>query len=390
MSVENTALAENLSNAAPFTTDNSIPDDDASLGALWDQVNRDNGAARGDDGKFTSPNGDEPGDEDDGQANADGQKQPPLEGEGGGEDQGNADSTPVVSSVPLPANWKGPDGKARADLDAIWGKLSAEEQQVLQKHQQELHTRMSDQGRQIGAFKPLQEVMERHKDLYEGKMLPSGEQATPQGAIDLLMNAHRKIQTNPVAGILEVAEMYGVRDHLAAVMQGRVQAPQGAQQHSQQAPHTQPTSLSPAEIKALVQDTFSEVSAVSAAQAEINRLSSDKPLIAEIPEDDMVFSIHKARAKLESLGQTATHEAVFNLAYDMAVHADPDLRARAAALAASANPAKPQATQPDPKKVEGAKRAASVNLTSTASGKARELTEDELLAQAYDAAHSKG
>lgn len=40
----------------------ALVSDDAALGAVFDQVNRDNGSARGDDGKFTNANGAEASD----------------------------------------------------------------------------------------------------------------------------------------------------------------------------------------------------------------------------------------------------------------------------------------------------------------------------------------
>ncbi len=171
--------------------------------------------------------------------------------------------------------------------------------------------------------------------------------------------------------------MYGARQALAHAL--GVQA----------APNSS-AGVSPAEIKALIRDAMSEVSTrqateaeeldrINAAEKELDRLSKGKPLYSEIAEDDMVYAINKARGRL---GEAASIDAVFDLAYDMAVNADPDLRKKAAAVQK-----KPAAE--DPKKIEGAKRASSVNLTSTSTGKARELSEDELLAKAFDEAQDK-
>jgi hypothetical protein len=129
----------------------------------------------------------------------------------------------------------------------------------------------------------------------------------------------------------------------------------------------------PATIDDRINQKLQERSDQQSAADEVSRLASDKPLYSEIPEVDMVEAIHKARRKL---GDTASKEAVFTMAYDMAVNADPDLRAKAAA-------AKPAATN-GAAKVEGARRAAAVNIPSTASGKGRALTEDEELAAVYE------
>jgi hypothetical protein len=87
----------------------------------------------------------------------------------------------------------------------------------------------------------------------------------------------------------------------------------------------------------------------------------------------MPYFINKAWQKL---GENASRSAVLEHAYSMAVNADPELRAKAAALknAAAANAGKPAA----------ARAAKAVNVTSTSSGKARELTEDEILSRRFD------
>jgi phosphoserine phosphatase len=105
----------------------------------------------------------------------------------------------------------------------------------------------------------------------------------------------------------------------------------------------------------------------------VDRVSKDMPLYDQIPEPDLVSFIHMAKQKL---GGSASHEAVLKRAYDMAVNADPDLRAKAAALQGAATD--------DAERVAAAKRANATNLRSTSSGKARELTQEEELGAIYD------
>lgn len=354
MNVEtlNASTALSTGNAAVIETADLGGNEDAALEAMWNQIERDNGAARDESGKFSNGNG-ETGEAEAGQVDP---NAPPQEGEGTGEGDDEAgSSTLTATGVPLPANWNGMDGD--------WAKIPPEVQAKIAARDQEIHVRMSEQGRQIAAFKPITEVLEKNTDLLQGKAMPDGSPVNMPFAVDFLMNAQRRLDQNPIAGIMEIADRYGVLPHLQAVFNGQMKIPSDPQ----------PAGISPADVERLVKDTLSEEATARAANDELSRLSADKPQYSEIPEDDMVHSIHKARTKL---GQAASKEAVFNLAYDIAVNADPDLRAKAAAGK--------KAAATDPKRMADAKRATSVNVTSTSTGKARELTEDELLGQAYD------
>src|SRR5262249_9544936 len=105
----------------------------------------------------------------------------------------------------------------------------------------------------------------------------------------------------------------------------------------------------------------------------ISRVSKDMPLYDQIPEPDLVSFIHMAKQKLDG---TASQEAVLKRAYDMAINADPDLRAKAAALKSAA--------AADPDRIAAAKRANETNIRSTSTGKTRQLTPEEELGAVYD------
>lgn len=355
MSVEDLSNTTSLATVAGLPAANTEPlNDDAALGAVWDQLEHDNGTARGPDGKFVSANVEQ---------DAPVPEEPPQEGEGTGEEGDEAgSSTLTASGAPLPANWNG--------MDEDWAKIPADVQAKIATREGELHSRMSEQGRQIGTYKPVYDVVEQNRDLFNGKKRDDGGEITPAFAVQFLMEAQRQIDANPVASLIQIADRYGMRHHLAAALTGQIPIPQTA-------PQQQPA-MTPAEIQRIVKEALTEDATVKSANEELSRFAAGKPLFAEISEDDMVHSIQKARNRL---GDTASKQAVFDLAYDIAVNADPDLRAKAAATK--------KAAASDPKRVADAKRANGVNVTSTSSGKARELTEDELLAQAYDDIQNK-
>jgi hypothetical protein len=122
-------------------------------------------------------------------------------------------------------------------------------------------------------------------------------------------------------------------------------------------------------------------SAISAKEREaqdaafVTNLAAGKEFFAEV-EDKLPFFITEAKSRL---GANAGPQALFDYAYDMAVHADPILRAKAAA------PGK-TAANVDPKRAEEAKKASAINVTSSSHGKDRDLTEDEALGRAWDRA----
>ncbi|MER9912245.1 hypothetical protein NKJ71_16600 [Mesorhizobium sp. M0050] len=363
MSAQLAAIAE----AAPVPgaivadTSNDNVADDSALEEIWNKNERDNGAER-EGGKFASP-----------ERKAAADAESPKGGDGG-EPAGDG-LTPGAGAVPLPDNWKGLQG---ADVvKGAWEKTPAEIRAFVAAREQELQSRLSDHGRQLSSYKPLQEIFEKNGKYFDpntGKKLADGKVVTPAQAVEYLFNVQNDMDANPVQTILNIVDRYGVRDKIAAAFGQTVQ--QGESELRQEIAGLKQMLASvhnPATIDDRINQKLQERSDHQSAAEELTRLSADKPLYSEIPEVDMVEAIHKARRKL---GDAASKEAVFGLAYDMAVNADPDLRAKAAA-------AKPAATN-GAAKVEGARRAAAVNIPSTASGKGRALTEDEELAAVYE------
>lgn len=330
-------------------------DEDSALRDIWNKNERDNGAAR-ENGRFASPNPEQ----------AD-----PLEG-GEGEAQAGESSTPDVVSVPLPANWRG--------KEEVWNKIPAELKTAVAGIENEMHRTLSDQGRQLSTLKPVAEVIEKNNRYFNGSIKGlDGNAITPAQGIEYLFNVQQAMDANPTETLLQIADRYGVRDKLAASFGQPQQGDAALRQEIAGLKQQLSQIMNPASIDGRIERKFQEEAAAKAAAEEINRLSKDKPFYSEIPESRLVSFIHDARSRL---GDTASTDAVFNLAYDMAVHADPDLRVKAAAAKAAA--------AQNPAKVADAKRANGVNVTSTSSGKGRALTEDEELKAAYDRAQSKG
>lgn len=327
---------------------------DADLGAVWDRLERDNGAARDEGGKFASTNPapvEEAGNE-------------PLEG-GEGEASAAAEpSTPVAVGVPLPSSWRG--------KEELWGKIPEDLKEPLRAHQEELHKTLSQQGQALSAYKPIGDVVQKYSDYFGG----ARGNYKPAEAIDYLFNLQRAMDDSPVETLLQIADTYELRPKLAEMFGG-----QGGGENSEsvllakisQLENTIRGMSDPTKIDQRISEKMRESQAEQEANSVVSRVSKDMPLYADIPEADLVHFINRSWAKL---GNTASQEAVLKSAYDMAINADPDLRAKAAAL-------KSAAVQ-DPAKVAAAKRANESNIRSTSTGRQRELTDDELLGQVWD------
>lgn len=337
-------------------------DTDADLGAVWDRMERDNGAAR-ENGKFASVKTIE---HDPAEVSAGTE---PLEG-GEGEAAAVAEtSTPEAVEVPLPSSWRG--------KDELWAKIPADLKEPLRAHQEELHKTLSQQGQALSAYRPIGDVIQKYGDYFDGRTASY----KPAEAVDYLFNLQRQMDAKPIDTLLEIADTYQLRPKLAELFGGQAGGQGGEQADNSQVLLAEINQLKtiiremgdPSKIDARITSKLKEDREFSQVEQEISRVSKDMPLYAEIPEQDMVYFINKS---WEKLGSAASKEAVLKSAYDMAINADPDLRAKAAAAKAAASG--------DPERVAAAKRANSTNIRSTSTGKSRELTDDELLGQVYD------
>lgn len=337
--------------AAPVDVVDAGPTEDDALGAVFDRLMANNGADRGEGGKFVSPKVE--------------QASP-----GGEEGAGDGTDAPIVSDAsPAPANWNG--------LDDAWKALPQEHREKVKAHFDDLHRRMSDQGRQLANVKPIADhIAEATKAIPIFKGM-SPDQVS-QKALELAAVAV-DLKRDPVNTLIEVANSSGVLRELAAKLTGQ-ELPDDSQQVSVllrrisalEAQAAQ--AANPDQIETQVSRVFES----RAAQEVVNQFASDpaNSFYAEVePHIETFIPIATAQAKAG-----ASLKDVLKSAYDMAINALPDVRAKvqAAARAAAANP--------DTTRTEAAKRAASINIKSTSTGKERALTEAEALGSAYDRA----
>ncbi|WDR03629.1 hypothetical protein PSQ19_06045 [Devosia algicola] len=329
---------------------------DDELDGIWDRANVTNGANRGENGKFVSPKGAEAEQTPEADEQTDAAS---LEGETG-EDQQDG-STPV--DVPLPAN------RLLNSMDAEWATLTPELQQKLTERSNELHTKLSEQGALVSKFKPLSEAAGEFAEYFNGNLKDAnGEPISQADGIRYLAGIQRAMDTNPLETLMSIADTYGLREQLAATFGGEVKSvPADQQQLLNEIAGLKQT-------VARLQDpaTFEGVLEQRDLKSEISRFASSKPHYAQV-EADLPFFINKAKTQL---GEGAARTAILEKAYDLAVQADPALRAQTqqAAPAAKGNAAK----------AEAAKRANGVNVTSTSTGKAKQPSLDDELGAVWD------
>ncbi|MBY3582222.1 hypothetical protein HJA77_13750 [Rhizobium bangladeshense] len=355
MSVEELNAPLNDSAAIDPGMINSNTSDDDALGAIFDRMEQNNGATRGADGRFTSNRADT--------ADTNGADEP-LEG-GGGEDKAAGDTSTPPADVPLPSSWRGKED--------LWAKVPAELKTDLRAHQEELHKTLSQQGQLLSAYKPLGDVISNYKEYFGGER----GNYKPHEAVEYLFSLQRGMDENPMETLLTIADNYELRPQLAKMFGGEAgegdNNPNVLLAKISQLENTIRSMGDPSQIDQRISKRLTEEREIGTVNELISRVTKDMPLYDQIPEPDLVTFIHFAKQKL---GSSASQEAVLQRAYDMAVNADPDLRAKAAALKTAA------AT--DPSQVAAAKRATQANLRSTSTGRTRELTEEEELGAVYD------
>lgn len=323
-------------------------DFDKVAGDVWDRMTVNNGSDRGDDGRFVSPN-DEPEAPEPQEA-----VESALEGADKGEVAETPDSsTPSEPSVPLPPNWRGKED--------LWGKIPADIQSQLAEFQNEQHGKLTEQGRQLASAKPLTDAVNEFRHLFEGKIDPAEGIRRLASAQQGLENPGTRLQT-----IMNIIDGYGAREQLAAILTGRAQMP--APQPSQpQAP----------DIDHVVTQKVTEKLDLQSRERAIADFATANPLWSQMGEDDQ----YKYTLAARSLKPTASYDAVLKKAMDLAIEDNPALKAQVAAAA----PKPPVATrQPSP---EALKRANSVNVPSTSTGKVQQPSLDQALDAIWEKHH---
>lgn len=332
---------------------------EADMGAVFDRLVTNNGADRAANGQFASPNGSA-------------QAAAASPGDGGvspGEDGAGVPSDPPVpSGTPAPAHLPGA-------IKSHWDKFPEEARAAIAAHQSEMDRKFGEIGKQFGAVKPIADKLTEAVTKFDDFRGMTPDQLA-QGALELAA-VQARLNKDPVNTLIEVAKHYNVLPHLAQAFQG-----QGGDQQLvtglQQKIANLEAQLSKVSNPDTIRETVSKTLQERETETLVQKFAAEdgKDYWADV-EADMPLYIKHVLEK----GLAEGPMAVLQKAYDMAINANPDVRAKVRAAEAKAT-----AATPDPKKAAAVRNAVSINVKSSNSGKERSMTEQEAMAAAYDRA----
>jgi hypothetical protein len=330
--------------AATETIADATPTEEDALGAIYDRLMAE--PVRDEKGKFVSPEkaGDEPA------ANSPG-------GEAGAEEKTAEASPAEILAAPahLPQSIKG-----------AWEKMPAEARDAIAQWTAEQDRKFGEQGRVLSQAKPVQEAIGEFKEYFDG----TKARYQPAEAVRYLFNLQRQMDSDPFGTLMQIADTYGLREHLTQPTDaGREIA--SLRQTISELRNELTRNATPERIE----DTISSVLEKRQVSEAIERFAKEQPFYAEV-EKDLPDFISIARSKAPD----ASPLTVLEKAYHMAVNANDEVRAKKEAAEAKAKAAK----SADPKRTEAAKRAASINVTSAGTGRQSFKSDEEAMGAAWD------
>jgi hypothetical protein len=285
-----------------------------------------------------------------------------------------AEPAPVVAEEPQQAAPVAIDAPTDlpSSIRAKWLDMPEDARDAVLSSHRELTRKMADQGRVVQAAKPVFDVLVR-----AAKEIPTLANMTPDqiaGDVFKMAQIQGQLAANPVQTLLGIAQQYGALEGMKQALagQGSTQAAQenvALMQEVRQLRSQLQTVLNPDAIDRRIDQTLTGRETermVTEYAAQKEHWGKVEPMIPQfIP------------IAQQTLGEGASPKDVLNQAYDMAIHALPDLRNKVAA------PAFAQAA-PDPARTQAQLAAKSVNVKPAAPSQQRPLSERQRMEQVYD------
>jgi hypothetical protein len=298
----------------------------------------------------------------------------------------------VTNVLPAPAHLP-------AGMKALWDRLQETDRAEFGKFVKDNDTRFGDLGKQISAVKPFADefatAMQQFPEL--NGMSPV---ELAQGAIRLVA-VQQDLKRDPLGTVLKIAKSAGILNQLGAVFVSG----DGAKPADGQPATAQPqnpaqliaqlerkisdlsarleTSTSPEKVREVITATTSERDAEASLKNFLDKIAGEyggqgAAIYQEVEKSIPVFLAMVMEAK----GRNRPHGDILADAFDKAINANPEVRARIRAAEAKATDAR----KTNPQHAEAARRATSVNVNANPTGKERAKTEDEVFGAAYDRA----
>lgn len=256
-----------------------------------------------------------------------------------------------------------------------WVALPEEAREAVLTSQREMSRKLSDMGRQVQGISPIRDVL-----VEAAKANPAIMNMRPDElARDVMELAQfsAAFKSKPLETFITLANKHGMTDALRQALGGQ---PQAAQETAslQNEIRTLKAQLAKAADPEFIREQVSAVTMQERVISDVQGFAAQQEHWSEV-EGFMPKVIPLVRDAMPD----ASAKDVLARAYDLALQTyRPDLKAKAQAAVEAA-------AQPDPERAKAAIQAKSINVTGRASGTARELTEDERYAAAYDRASRK-
>lgn len=244
-------------------------------------------------------------------------------------------------SIDPPTSWT-------AEMKAKWATLPPEAREYIANRESESHKAITQMGMKAKALEPFAHVAQKHSDFIQRFGL------APDQAFENLLTAARQLQENPAGFIAHIAKTHGV--DLARLIQGQ------DGQVAQPDPMLLEMRRELSELRQWKAQREREATTQrqQSVESEIEAFAKDKPHWAAL-EDDLLIEV----SALRQVNPSAPVSELLQKAYDRALYANPETRARILEDQRRADEEKRQKEQEA--KAKAAKASASVNVSTKAS-----------------------
>jgi hypothetical protein len=257
-----------------------------------------------------------------------------------------------------------------AGIKAKWATMPEEARDAVLSSHRDLSRKLADQGRVVQAARPVYDVL-----VQAAQQIPTMRDMTPdQIARDVFAMAQiqGQLATDPVRTLLGVAQQYGAMDALKQALSG--QAAPAAQENIAMANELREAraQLQRLSDPSAIQQQVTQTLTTRDTERMVMEYAGQKAHWADVEPQIPVF-IPMAKQRL---GEGASAQDVLDAAYDMAIHANPDLRSKL-------TPPAPQPAPVDTARQAAQMKAKSVNVTSRP-GTQKQPTEMQALGAVWD------
>lgn len=278
-------------------------------------------------------------------------------------------------SIPPPSAWS-------TEAKAKWSTLSPDVQAVIAKREKEASDAITRQGSELSAYKPIKQVVEQFKDVFERYGV------TPDDGIGRLLEANRRLETDPYAAIAELANAYGVDlgyYSQQAKQQGSL-PPEVAQLHRQIA--DQQRQIQEMSNWLANRDRQETETRTQSANALLEKFSADKADEWAELENDIHAELLALNAQVEAgLIEPLSSEQKLERAYKRALQLNPDVQKRKQEAQRKAE--QERQVEEAKKRADAAHRAKAVNIASQPVAAKQIRSMDDDLRDTYRRAQSR-